>query len=438
MNLPQRDTAQAQLDRALLALEAGRLTLAHDHLRRALDLDPDVPEARLVEARLQLAQHKPQQALHCLDLHCLQHPHAAHSPQVLFLRAQVLLAGDDDTLAQTALDELVQRYPDDARTWRMLVTHHLTTGRWEQARFAMSQLVRLSPRDAHLSRLQIELLSPTQPQQAAELALAHNDPLDQPAMRLRAARNLRQVQRDREALDLYELLLGDFTHDTLLHIEAAELALTLGEYTLAQRWLEQALPSAGPHRSALLRPLALLHMHLGAFHHAGRCWFNLMHSSATGNACSDATAGLMLCALLSHHDRLAHRLQRKLEAHSSVKERRRWLADLWPHAVLGQLVHQTTAAANVGSSSALVDDAAQQPGPLLSQLLTHAARNLMSHVATHSQRADAHFHLAVCRAALGQQAGAEQSLQQALALNPRYHAAQRLRLRLSRITAQAA
>ncbi len=437
MNLPQRDTAQAQLDRALLALEAGRLTMADDHLRRALSLDPDLPEARLIEARLILAQQKPRQALHCIDLHCLQHPHAASSPQVLFLRAQVLLAGDDETLAQAALDELVQRFPDDARCWRMLVTHHLAAGRWEQARQAMGQLVRLSPGDAHLARMQIELLSPTQPQQAADLALLPQHPDDQPTMRLRAARNLRQVQRDREALDLYQLLLRDFAHDTLLHIEAAQLALLLGEYALAKRWLVQVQPYAGPHRPALLRQLAMAHMDQGDFQRAGSYWFSLIRQTPGHTTCSDATAGLLLCALLTHHDRLAHRLQRKLEAHSSVQERRRWMASLWPHVVLGQLLHSTTSTANTASVP-VADDATSQPGPLLSQLLTTASRNLAIHVTTHPQRADAHYHLAVSRAALGQHAGADQSLQQALSLNPRYQAAQRLRLRLSRITQQAA
>src|SRR5690606_3546062 len=108
--------------------------------------------------------------------------------------------------------------------------------------------------------------------------------------------------------------------------------------------------------------------------------------------------------------RLVKRCERKLAAKASRQERRRLLADLWVHGAGGDLEIEPPKGAE-GRVSPLV------------HLLRSSARAIRHHAATHPDRADAHYHLAICGEALGERHAAEAAIQKALAINPRYAAA---------------
>jgi hypothetical protein len=78
-----------QLDQAQAAFDTHQFSEALVRLRRVLEIDPSLPAARILEARIRLRQNLPRQAMPALDTHDLYHPvgrnhargHPAADPQ---------------------------------------------------------------------------------------------------------------------------------------------------------------------------------------------------------------------------------------------------------------------------------------------------------------------------------------------------------------------
>lgn len=405
------------LDLALSSLEAGLLAEAQTQIEASLRLDPGHLTARLVQARIHLAAARPVEALAAVEAMNLYHPAGAKSPQAGMLRAQALLHARMDAIARTQLQQLTTDFPDDVRPHRLLAQLNLREERWDDAVQCLRHVVRLAPSDDASRRLLAQLIADSQPDASAKLLEDAGE--SSSATRLRLAELYRMTDRHRDAQSLYDQLLEQYPHDPSVWLSAGRLADGDGAVDLARRRLERAATLQGRGNSSAMSALALMHMHAGRFEAAGRCWFRVTRRTRDDMR---AWAGLLVCAVMCGRIRLAQRAARPLEVQSSKSERRLLLADLWQRAAGGRVIAQHTAAD---------EEVPAGHANSLDRLLRRAAEVFERQIHSFPRRADAHYHLAASREAIGQIDAAKNAVQDALDINPAYRAAANLRQRLA-------
>ena len=416
MTLQEQIRIRAELDLALTALGANLPDQAWDHLRHAIHLDPQQPEARLAEARIKLLQHRPQESLGALDAHDQYDPQGRWAPGISLLRATALAIAGKADLAKSLSERLCAQFPDDARLHRLRAAVALAEQQHDVAVNHLRQVVRLEPSDRAAARTLGDLLAATHPQDAVDLLLQDHSDARDPAVRLKAARLLQRADRLRDAKDLYAGLLRERADDGGLWIEAGLLSDQLGEASTAERRLRRAVALGGGLRAS--RALARVLMHNGQFGPAGRIWWRIARQEPLD---AEAWAGLRVCALASGKTRLAQRVDALRPSANKSSGHRQVLARLWQHAASGAAIRVAAGAPET-----------KQP-PVRSPLeaLVHQARQaLAEHVCAHPRRADAHYHLAICENALGDTTEASRQVDHALLINSHYAAASELSSRL--------
>ena len=400
-------TRQSALDHARLALAANLLDTALDHVKLALSHDPRCGEARLLEARIRLRRHEPRLALHALDTEAstpLDQASAPQRPDIALLRATALAAAGRLEHAIDAATELAVTYPDDLHVLRALAGMQVHARQHQAAAQTLAEVARLDPADRGAARLRSDLLAQASPDDALD-ALGQVDPSN----RHRAARLCVASQRWAEAEHHYRQLLENAeTRDTVdpeLQREAAEVAQELGDDHRAldrlHAYLQETSPDAVAWGPACLQA-ARLHLHLGQLPRAGR-WF--FRATPTAEA-APAWAGLLAVAQRSGRERLARLADARLRPLVDRAGRRRLVAQVQPH--LPPTLDPTPAA---------------ERSPL-QQMLAESASVMHRAADRFPDRADVHFHRAVCDAARGEVADAGNALDLALMINPRYAAAQ--------------
>ncbi|MCC6683246.1 MAG: tetratricopeptide repeat protein [Phycisphaeraceae bacterium] len=418
MNLDRTDSARELFDRAAAAMEAMQLGEANAMIRLAIRQNPDDPAARLLDAQIQLKRNLPEFALVALDVRDQLDPDGAHDPRYGLLRAEALVAAAFDDMAEKLLRELAVLLPEDPRPHRMLAAMHVKSGRKAPAAEHLREVRRLAPKDQSVHRLLNNLLHEVDPGAAVDAALALDAPRGDSAQKLRTARTCRNSQRLRDAADLYAQLLREQPDDAALWHEAGELADELGESDLAVTRLARAADLALRQRCPALEALAKVHMHCGRFTAAAVTWWR---AARIQRSQPRPWAGLWLCAHMLERHKLMKRARAKLEALATPSQRCAILAELWPHAAASAACRAPGSAA----AEPVTSSDAETSSPL-QQLTSHAAATLGRTACSYPDRADVHFHLAVCRHLLGDRARAEQALTRALTINPRYAAAQHL------------
>jgi tetratricopeptide (TPR) repeat protein len=213
---------------------------------------------------------------------------------------------------------------------------------------------------------------------------------------------------------MYSSLLADCDDDAQLWHEAGLVADEIGDADAAAARLERAIELSRGDTSRLMAVLARSYMHAGRMRHATLAWIKLARQ---GPANTSAWAGVLVCALSMKHRPLADRASRVLKIHTSRSERRALLAELWRHAAVGQQITRI--------ADGDYEYKATQHSPVRS-LLARAAQTLEAHGTEHPQRADTHYHHAMCLYGLGNYDQAEDSLVAALEINPQYADALRL------------
>ena len=425
-NLNQQTQAQHHLDRALAALEADLPDQALTRLEACLKIDPGNLSARLAQARAALAVNRPRQALSALDCADLYHPDRHNAPEQALLRAQTLTRCHLDEMAGRQLHDLIGQFPDDVRPRRMLAQLDLRGGMLDEAIEQMRHVVRLEPGNAASRRTLAELLQDRDPQASIDLLQQLDPEGANPVTQLLTARLCHQADRLRDAQEIYHALLRARPEDATVWLEAGKLADALGDDAVAIARLERAAALSRGGRSAALTALALAHMHAGRTAVAGRCWWRLARSQGHQ---LQAWAGLMVCALACRRPALAEKASRILSRHWSAAERSAAVARLWPHGAGGTVIRRTIGAD--ASSPAEADSP-------LDGLLAGAVDTFVRHLEQYPGRADANYHMARCRHALGEAPGARRAVLAALARNPRYDAARQLADELDAPSAQAA
>jgi len=408
---------QHLLDRALAALDAGMPEQATADLDQCLRIEPGNLCARLAQARAALAVNLPRKALSELDGAHLYDPDRSGQPEVAMLRALTLVRCNLDDMARGELGKLVERFPDDIRPRRMLAELCIRNGLFDEAAEQMRHVVRLEPTNATARRTLAGLIQKSDPQTSIELLLQDTE-APSPVTQLLAARLCHEVGRLRDAEEIYDKLLVGRPDDPTVWLEAGKLADATGADSLAVARLEHAVALADNGKDVALAALALSHMHAGRLEEAGRCWWR---SARCRTDNPNAWAGLLVCAIACERTTLADRAGHMLELHWSRSERRAAIADLWPHAAGGMVIRQNT--------SDRVQTASEADGPL-KDLLATAVQTLTSHAQSEPNRADTHYHLAVCCDALEEEEAACQSVRTALQINPTYAAAADLARRL--------
>lgn len=419
MNLDRQSHAIEQLNLALLLLTAGLPDEALAAVQRSLALDPESSRARLVEAQIQVERHEPNLAIQALDTHDQYHPKLRRTLQVMVLRARALLRTNHDDLSRTVLQQLVRAFPDDARFERMLACLSIKQCNTNQAIEHLCHLIQLEPSDIASRHSAVMMLSEQDPQEAADLlSCAPGEPTLASDLLIRA-RLCQRVGRLRDAEDIYSQLLVEHRDDAELWLEAGQLADTMGADDLAISRLNRAVALDVTNDTKAPVALAKSHMHAGRLAAGGRWWWRIARQQGHD---VQAWAGLIVCALATHRTGLAWRALATMSAHGTPAQCRKIIAELWPHAICGQV------------ASHAAEDRTESEQTPLSPLLSLAARACAT-LEKHAQRvpgqADTHYHLAVCYNAIGDNTSAQQAINTSIQINPSYTKAKKLAQRLT-------
>jgi tetratricopeptide (TPR) repeat protein len=410
VNINQQQQAMDRLDLAKSAYDTGQYDRALSHLRRAVELDPQNVNARVLQARIYLKQNRPNLAMSALNVHDKLVPEMTEVPEVAMLRAEALSASGFDRIARGQLQRLAEKLPDDVRPYRMLSGLYLKLNEFNEAIGALRDVVRLSPSDRASGRLLSELLQERDPQEGLDLLLEGRAENQEPGVLLRAARQCREIDRLRDADELYRAILKHRPDDAGVLLEAGQLADEVGEDGDAVKRLEYAASLDGKHRGNAYEALARAHCHAGRFEQAALCAWK---ASRISPKTASPWAGLAVYARAGGRTRLAERALAVLNRYTGSRQRQKLLAERWQDA-----------AAPLAIEEGLQEIPAYHPGQsTLQKLLKRAAHTLDSVTRDYPQRADAQYHQAVCHYLLDDPTNANIHNDQALAVNPKYAAA---------------
>ena len=416
ISIHHQQQAMDRLDLAKSAYDAKQYDRALGHIRRAVELDPQNAGARVLQARVYLKQNKPNLAMSALRAHEKLAPQRMDTPEVAMLRAEALSASGFDRIAQKQLRKLAENLPDDVRPYRMLSGLHVKLKEFNEAIGSLQDVVRLTPSDHAAERMLSELLQERDPQEGIE-RLLDNKPTaenpNHPGVMLRAARQCVELDRLRDAMELYQTILQHRPTDTVVLMETGRLADELGENEQAVEYLIRAIDQADEHLGEAYEALARVHSHAGRFAQAAwYAWKAIRHSKQAVSA----WACLAVFATASNRVRLAERATDYLQRYTGSRQRQKMLARCWQD-VAGPLAIE----------EGLSELPPEHPGQsTLQTLLKRSGCTLRDTAEDYPQRADVQYHLAVCHHLLDDPAKANYHNDQALAINPRYEAALRL------------
>jgi tetratricopeptide (TPR) repeat protein len=411
--IEKQQQAMDQLDLAKVSYDAKDYNQALGHIRRAVGLDPNNVNARVLQARVYLRQNRPNLAMSALNAHDQAAPDMADVPEVSMLRAEALAGSGFDRIARGQLQTLAAQLPDDVRPYRMLSGLYLKLNQFNEAIGSLRDVVRLSPSDQASTRLLSDLLAKRDPQAGIDLLLAGQADTQEPGVLLRAARQCQKLDRLRDADELYESLLKIRPNDVGVLLECGRLADEMGEDVTAVRRLEKAVSIPGDHITETLIALSITHTHAGRFQLAAMsCW----KAARLSPHDAAAWAGLVVNAQACGRAGLADRASAVLNRYTGSRQRQKQLATFWQHAAAPMAI-------DIGLDNAPPDHAGQS---VFQTLLKQATHTLADVTQDYPQRADAHYHLAVCYHFLDDPTEANIHNDQALAINPGYEAAKRL------------
>jgi len=411
--IEQQQQALDRLDLAKSAYHAKHYNQALGHIRRAIEMDPDCVNARVLQARVYLKQNRPNLAMSALNAHEKVAPQKTETPEVSMLRAEALAGSGFDRVAKGQLQKLAAKLPDDVRPYRMLSGLHLKLNQFNEAITTLRDVVRLTPSDQASTRLLSDLIQHKDPQAGLDLLLAGRNDTQEPGVLLRAARQCQELDRLRDADELYESILKLRPEDVGVLIESGQLADAMGEDVIAVRRLEKAISIPGDHLAEAIGALAVVHSHAGRFRLAAlSCWNAVRLDEHNGFA----WAGLAVNARSCGRTGLADRAFLALHRCTASRQRQQHLAAWWQHVASAR-------ATESGLQETPPDHAGQS---VFQSLLKQATQTLADVTCDHPNRADAHYQLAVCHHLLADPTEANIHNDQALAINPRYEAANRL------------
>ncbi len=413
IDIHHQQQAMDRLDLANSAYHGKQYDRALGHIRRAVELDPQNVNARVLQARIYLKQNRPNLAMSVLKTQEELVPDMTDTPEVAMLRVEALSASGFDRIARGQLRKLAEQLPDDVRPYRMLSGLHMKLKEFNEAIGALRDVVRLSPSDHASGRLLSELLQERDPQEGLDLLLEGRADEQEPGLLLRAARQCRGLDRLRDADELYRAILRHRPYDAGVLLEAGRLADEMGEDESAVQRLENATELDGDHRGEAYEALGRTHSHAGRFDRAAMCAWKAARTSPRS---SSAWAALAVYAMACGRTRLAERARVVLNRYTGSRQRQQMLAESWQDA-----------AGPLAIEEGLQESPPDHPGQSAMQKLLKQAVHTLDDVARdYPQRADTQHHLAVCHHLLDDPTEANIHNDQALTVNPKYAAALRL------------
>ncbi len=422
------ETLDRLIDQARQRLAIGDAPGACELACRVLRHQPDHLRGRAVHARALLDMHRPTEALDTLDAAHLAQQDADHdrdpalAARLLVLRAEAMIRTDQSLDAAEALEQALRHRPNHVPALWRLANLCLHQGAADRTIRLLKRLLCHRPNRRAAWRL---LAQAYETIGCADLAIGIYEQFDRRdaatsnaarrAARLRLAHLHREADHWPEAADELEALMDADPHDPALACEAAQVAAELGEDAHVVRDCRAALRSRPDHAPARVL-LAEQHLRCGRFAQAAYQWWRL---SRFGADRGQALAGLLVAAICADRLALADRVTVQFDQCCDPPARQRHLSHLWQLAMPGLLL------ADLRHGPAHADRSRFLPA-----LLTDAADALEEHLESHENHADRHYHLAICRAGVGQVDLAATSLDRALRLNAGYLAAARKRVEL--------
>lgn len=414
MNLDRNLQARDYGNRAAMALEAGLLDDAFKLITKSIHLNPQSPQTRITQAKIELALHRPAGATAAMDHHDMYAPHQRDSVEPMCLRAQAMMASKNAFKAQQLLGQVTKDYPDNADAHRLMAQCLLSTSQKIEAAKHLTQVVKLDPDDIVSTRMLAKLVEDANPRQALQLMESLPQDTLNPDELLYLARLHQKLEQLYEAHAIYAKLVDSELSDPSIYLEAGKLADEMGEYDQAIAHLEQVTGDQYKFAFEAYSELAVVHMHAGNFSKAGKCWWK---ASRMNRPNPNALAGLLVCALAIGKPTLVMRVSDMLDGRCNSITRRNLLSDLWTHAACGKTVAKHTAQT--------VEHEPVIATPLQA-LLDNATHVLAEHAQRFPNRADTFYHLANCQQAQEQKEQAMVSVKNAIRINPNYATAKRL------------
>jgi|GEM_PF-6621032 len=243
--------------------------------------------------------------------------------------------------------------------------------------------------------------------------------------RLKAARLCRQIDRLRDADDYFAELLEHHPNMPWLWLEAGQLSDKLGEAEQAAARYRQAAEDRGPIGQDALHALGLACLHADDVAQAGRAFFRLTRRNPGR---PEGWAGMIVCATLARRPKLLVKARMSLAERFDADERTTSLCRVWLYAASVDATEEVnhllkpfqTEAKAEGSTSNLAAGATPRE---YKQLVDWSTKVLKNEINQHPERADTHYHLAMCQNYLDQKPQSLQSAQVAVSINPRYQKA---------------
>ncbi len=389
--LTQRAAAREALDQARLALAGLRLEAALTAVHKAGRADPQDKSFRLIEAQVHLERGEPQEVLRSLDAAEAYGQEPMDVPMVWWLRAQALMRLERYGPASAALRRLLELAPMDALAWRALRSASEAMQDRTQAQRAEEALQRMESASRHTSA-------------------------DEEVERLHTAQRMVKTQRYADAAESLAPLMHDADDEPAVLLQAVAVAEASGD----QRRLAHACARLGTlERGDASASVAWWLKSASALWMQGKLRDAVIHAwQATREKRDDASAWSVLMLALRElgHAESALRADRRLRRLTDRATRRQLIAQCWPMLAIARLVVSTRVASDDVHADAMIN-----VGPtLLDELLNETRRTLDGYTQRWPHRADAMLHRGVVADAMGDTHEAQQSMQQALELNPQY------------------
>lgn len=239
--------------------------------------------------------------------------------------------------------------------------------------------------------------------------------------RLKAARLCRQIDRLRDADDYFAELLENHPNMPWLWLEAGQLSDKLGEAEQAAARYRQAAEDRGPIGQDALYALGLACLHADDVAQAGRAFFRLTRRNPGR---PEGWSGMIVCATLARRPKLLIQARMSLAKRFGADERTACLCRVWLHAASVDAAEEVNHLLKPFQAQSQPTGATNNTAPReYKEVVDWSAKVLKDAINQHPERADTHYHLAVCQNYLDQKPQSLQSAKVAVSINPRYQKA---------------
>lgn len=400
--------AQQRWHRAAILLQAGLPEAALRECQAANAQDPSNNQIALLEARIHVARNHGKAALRAISN---MTEDAREWPDTQMVQATAFLQVGDVESARKLGDALGEMAPADPRPQQIRAAAAMLNNDADTLKQTLTNLHAIEPSRTETLRT-LAYVSGETPNAYVDRFIDGSSVNTMSSAEVFAhARWLRHIGRHAEAQVCMQRLINERGDDPQVLFEAGLLTLeTGGEDGIAL--LHRAARRMNFASPVMVLALGEANARFGHAIEAAKAFWRL---SRLENDSADAWAGLAVAASAAGKFSLARRASSRLHFVAHRRDAQQKLAryrSLFDAADMFEAADQTIEERTHSAT--------------LMNLLYESIDRLSGHCRSYHNRADTHYHLAICRREVGDMLEAEAHLRAAVKINPRYDAAKRL------------